>query len=90
MALTNQPYEDLTDTWEATDRFTAPANVDIKLSNTSAYFMYYVLTEDDTVPGLKVRRSHPAPPMRSVHFQMMAGERLWVAGRNARGLLTWS
>lgn len=90
MALFDKVFEDLTDTWEVAERYTASVDVDVLLSNTSAYFMFFVLTENDTPPSHKVRRGHLVAPMRSEAFQLKANERLWVAGGWAHGLLTVS
>ena len=88
MALQDRTFANLTNSWEASERHTAAANEDAILSNTSAYVMFMVLTADDTEPSGKPREGHPVAPMSSATFQLKAGERLWVAGADARGRLT--
>lgn len=81
------PYEQLSDSWDATKRHTAAADQDILLTNTSGYIVYFEISTTDDLPGIHVRKAHPDLPGQSIPMQLKAGERLWLAGEGASASL---
>ncbi|MDK3072780.1 hypothetical protein QO034_06630 [Sedimentitalea sp. JM2-8] len=87
MAVETHTYSDLDDTWDAANRFTAVADVDVDLSNSRAYFLFFVITGTDALPAIPVRDARPISPMAAEQMQLQTGDRLWVAGKGASALL---
>lgn len=72
-------YE-MTGNWDATNRITAVAEMDILLANPSAGVLHWAITADDVAPPNPRTLYVPMMPSGSRAMILQAGERLWFAG----------
>lgn len=70
----------LTDAWLATNRYTAAADVDIRIGNASvAHRIAFAITDDNTAPSMAVGAAAIIKPGEREAMQLVTGERLWLA-----------
>ena len=85
--MASTAFDALEKDWASANRYTAAADVDVLLSNSSNAFAFFAITDSDDAPAVEPRRAHPLQPMSSRAMQLKAGERLWVAGANAYAVI---
>ncbi len=84
--MTTTTY-DLTAGWDATNRYTASGETDVRLCNNGVAPNFWAITTDDTEPTIQVSRGVMVAPGGSDSFILEDGERLWIAGRNSTATL---
>ena len=77
-------YQSLTvsNAWPASPQFTAASDTDVALVNPNTgdgATLFWVTTPDDTQPTITPEEAMPVPPRDSGSFQLLSGERLWIA-----------
>lgn len=85
MALTNYS---LTPAASATNRYTAAADIDVRLSNPSEWHvMAWTLTTSDVAPVAEPSNWNKIKPLEGQAMTLTMGERLWMACPSGRPLV---
>jgi len=76
----------LTGEWSASARYTAAADVDAYLANTSLSFpLSWATTTGDTAPTVAVARAAKILPAEGLGVQLLSGDRVWFASPSGQG-----
>ena len=76
-----------TEGWDAANCYTAAADVDVLLTCTSGEMIRWSITTNATPPSIMVGEGHILQTYDRIAMTLSAGERLWLAGRNATATL---
>ncbi|WP_425102165.1 hypothetical protein [Tropicibacter sp. S64] len=74
--------------WSASSRITAQDGTAVLVTNTTTQDVYWAITEDDAAPAFAVHHGHPVAALASQSFELLDGERLWLAASGTEATLT--
>lgn len=85
--MASTAFDRLENAWNAANRYTAGADVDVLVTCTSGKMVRWATTLGDAPPTIAVGQAHIIKEHDNRPMQLNTGERLWLAGFGATATL---